>query len=128
MFKFSNNIYLQCLFFTLLWQISLSTLYLFNLIYYNPLIELSDIIPNFFFIFFISVIFSSPLFSVVVLFTIYMCGIILYFFIRQNLTLAQIKNIPELVTSYPQYSFFIIILFFSFIYFSYRISVMYDPS
>ena len=52
-----------------------------------------------------------------------MCGIILYFFIRQNLTLAQIKNIPELVTSYPQYSFFIIILFFSFIYFSYRISI-----
>lgn len=123
MFKLSNNIFLQSLFFTLIWQLALFTLYLFDLIYFNPLIELSDIIPNFFFIFFISLIFSSPLFSVILVFIIYIIGIILYFFIRQNLTLAQIRNIPELVTSYPQYSFITIILSFFIIYFLYKSSI-----
>ena len=39
------------------------------------------------------------------------------------MTLAQIKNIPELVTSYPQQSIITIILFFFIIYFLYRISI-----
>ena len=123
MFKFSKNIFLQCLFFVLIWQLALFTLYLIDLIYYNPLIELSDIIPNFFFIFFITLLFSSPLFSVILLFIIYIAGVALYFFTRQNLTIAQITNIPELVFTYIPYSFIIIILSFFIIYFLFKISV-----
>ena len=123
MFKLPNNIYLQCLFFTMIWQLSLLTLYLLDLIYYNPLIEWSDIIPNFFFIFFITSLFSSPLFAIILLFIIYIIGIVLYYFIRQNLTLAQISNIPELISTYSPQSFIIIILFFFIIYFLFKISI-----
>ena len=56
MLKKIDNIYFQCLLFTLLWQLVLFVLYIANLITYNPLIELSDILPNFFY-FFLSLIF-----------------------------------------------------------------------
>ena len=52
MLKKINNIYFQCLLFTLLWQLVLFVLYIANLITYNPLIELSDILPNFFLFYF----------------------------------------------------------------------------
>ena len=105
--KYKKNIFIQCLFFTFLWQFLLTTLYLTNLITYNPLIELSDIIPNFFFIYLISLFSSSPLFGLILLFLIYIFGVLLYFFIRQNLTLAQIANIPELISVYAPISFFL---------------------
>ena len=38
--KYLKNIYIQCLFVTLIWQLAPYPLYLYNLITYNPLIEL----------------------------------------------------------------------------------------
>ena len=108
--KHTKNIYIQCLFFTCIWQVSLFTLYLSNLITYNPLIELSDIVPNFFFIFFLSLIFSSPLFAFILLILIYNSGVLLYYFTRQNFTLAQLENLHELISIYSPTSFFVIIL------------------
>ena len=122
MIKNTKNIYLQCLFFTCIWQLSLFTLYLANLITYNPLVELSDIAPNFFFIFFLSLIFSSPLFTFILLFLIYSSGVLLYYLTRQNFTLTQIKNLPELISIYSPTSFFVIIFLFIFIYFLFKIS------
>ena len=92
MLKKIDNIYFQCLLFTLLWQLVLFVLYIANLITYNPLIELSDILPNFFFILFLSLIFLSPLFAFFIILLIYICGVLLYFYTRQNLTLGQISN------------------------------------
>ena len=120
--KHTKNIYIQCLFFTCIWQVSLFTLYLSNLITYNPLIELSDIVPNFFFIFFLSLIFSSPLFAFILLILIYNSGVLLYYFTRQNFTLAQLENLHELISIYSPTSFFVIILLFIFIYFLFKIS------
>ena len=77
MFKYFNNLYSQCLIFTIIWQLLLSILYLNNLIY-NPLIELSDIIPNLF-LFIFNTSFSSPLFSFFLLLLIYVLGGLLYF-------------------------------------------------
>ena len=117
------NIYVQCFLFTLVWQIILSTLYLADLITYNPLIEISDILPNYFFIFLISLIFLSPLFSLILLSLIYFLGGLLYFFTRQNITLTQIYNLPELIAIYNPYSFFIIIIFILVIYLLYTVSI-----
>ena len=103
--KYLKNIYIQCLFVTLIWQLALYPLYLYNLITYNPLIELSDILPNLFFVFFISLLFSSPVFALIILSLIYIFGIVLYYFTRQNLTIAQVNNIPELVSIYSPTSF-----------------------
>ena len=122
MLKNNYNIYVQCLFFTFLWQLILSTLYLIDLINYNPLVEVSDVIPNYFFIFFTSLIFSSPLFSFILIVFLYNSGVLLYFFTRQNITLAQINNFPELVTIYSPMSFFIIIFVLILIYFTLKIS------
>ena len=122
MLKKINNIYFQCLLFTLLWQLVLFVLYIANLITYNPLIELSDILPNFFFILFLSLIFLSPLFAFFIILLIYICGVLLYFYTRQNLTLGQISNLPELVFIYSPISFLIIILLIIFIYFLLKFS------
>ena len=70
MIKNTKNIYSQCLFFTCIWQMFLFTLYLANLITYNSLVELSDIVPIFFFIFFLSLIFFSPFFAFIFFFFI----------------------------------------------------------
>ena len=117
-----KNFYFQCFFFTLLWQLTLFVLYLLNFIYYNPLIELSDIIPNFLFIFLISSIFSSPLFSLILILLFYLGGIILYFFTGQNFTLLQIYNIPELIDAFGYKSYIFLLLILLFIFFSYKIS------
>ena len=116
-----KNFYFQCFFFTLLWQLTLFVLYLLNFIYYNPLIELSDIIPNFLFIFLISSIFSSPLFSLILILLFYLGGIILYFFTRQNFTLLQIYNIPELIDAFGYKSYIFLFLILLFIFISYKI-------
>ncbi len=120
--KYLKNIYIQCLFVTLIWQLALYPLYLYNFITYNPLIELSDILPNLFFIFFISLLFSSPVFALILLSLIYMSGVVLYYFTRQNLTITQVNNIPELISIYSPTSFFIIVLLVSLIYFSFKFS------
>ena len=122
MLKKINNIYFQCLLFTLLWQLVLFVLYIANLITYNPLIELSDILPNFFFILFLSLVFLSPLFAFFIILIIYICGVILYFYTRQNLTLGQISNLPELILIFSPISFLIIILLIIFIYFLLKFS------
>jgi len=122
MLKKIDNIYFQCLLFTLLWQLVLFVLYIANLITYNPLIELSDILPNFFFILFLSLVFLSPLFAFFIILIIYICGVILYFYTRQNLTLGQISNLPELILIFSPISFLIIILLIIFIYFLLKFS------
>ena len=53
---------------------------------------------------------------------IYICGVLLYFYTRQNLTLGQISNLPELVFIYSPISFFIIIFLIIFIYFLLKFS------
>ena len=62
------------------------------------------------------------LFSFFLLFLIYNSGVLLYYLTRQNFTLAQIKNLPELISIYSPTSFFAIILLFIFIYFLFKIS------
>jgi membrane protease YdiL (CAAX protease family) len=47
---------------------------------------------------------------------------LLYFFTRQNITLAQINNLPELIAIYYPVSFFIIILVLILIYFTFKFS------
>lgn len=123
MLKNLYNMYFQCFLFTLVWQIILSILYFVDLITYNPLIEISDILPNYFFIFFISLIFLSPLFSFMLLSLIYFSGGLLYIFTRQNITLTQIYNLPELITIYNPYSFFIVIILIVIIFLMYKISI-----
>lgn len=122
MLKINNNIILQCFFYTFLWQSILSVFYVIDLINYNPLIELSDIIPNYFFIIFTTAIFSSPLFSLILISCIYTLGCLLYFFTKQNITVAQISNLPELITVFSPISFFIIIFLLIFIFSTYIIS------
>ena len=122
MLKNNYNIYIQSLIFTIIFQLILSILYLNDNIKYNPLIELSDIIPNYFFIFFITIVFSSPLFSLFLILFIYIAGVLLYFFTNQNITLSQINNLPELIAIYYPVSFYIIILVLILIYFVFKIS------
>lgn len=117
-----KNFYFQCFFFTLLWQLTLFVLYKLNFIYYNPLIELSDIVPNFLFIFIVSSIFLSPLFSLILVSLIYLGGIILYFFTRQNFTLLQFYNIPELIDAFGYKSYLFLLLILLTIFILYKIS------
>ena len=122
MFKINYNIYVQCFFYTFLWQLMLLILYKIDLIYYNPLFELSDIIPNYLFIFFLSVIFSSPLFSFILICFLYNSGILLYFLTRQNITLHQLPEVPELIAIFSPMSYFFIIFLLILIYFTYKTS------
>lgn len=123
MSKFSNNILLQSIFFTFLWQLSLFILYFVDLIHYNPLLELSDILPNFFFIFFVTMLFSSPLFSIILIFILYILGVVLYFFTKQNITIAQLNNLPELISIFYPTSLYIIIFLLISIYLLFRVSI-----
>ena len=126
MVKNSSNIFLQTLFFAIVWQFLLSLLYFNDLIYYNPLIELSDFLPNFLFIFFITLIFSSPLFSFFLISTIYIIGVIVYFYIRQNITIGQLENVRELFLIYSPTSFVLIFFFIIFFYFLFKICIKFN--
>lgn len=121
--RYKKNYLIQSVLFTLLFQILLFILYLFGLIYYNPLFELSDLLTNFIFIFFSSLIFLSPLFSFILIFLIYIVGVFLYYLLRINISISILENIPELLIIYSPQSFLLLIFISILVYFIFRISI-----
>jgi len=102
---------------TLVWQLALLPLYLFDLIYFNPILTLSDFAFNFLFILSLVIFFGNRVFAIFLIAALYFAGIALYFFTKKNLTISQIQNIPELYLNFP-YEFLIILFFVTFLSFS----------
>ena len=88
---------------TVFFQVTLLPLYTSDLIYYNPIITLSDIFSNYLFILLLAALFNNVAPPLILLYFIYGLGVALYYFTKRNFFFSDIVNVPELFLSYPMY-------------------------